>query len=127
MRMMRRSDAQTQEDGFHWLAAHAAEHLGGIVAEFEREFEREVERGGPLRGWLLELVGEARSPEAFDLLVRHLYGEDPELRHWAARGLRKLDTKEARKEARRVLWEVRSHAFASEEQTREFREWLEQE
>ncbi|MGN9807741.1 hypothetical protein ACTMSW_00050 [Micromonospora sp. BQ11] len=54
---------------------------------------READQG--LRCWLLELIGDARSPRAFALLVEELHSRDESLRDWAERGLR-LDTKESR-------------------------------
>lgn len=96
--MMRKSNRGIQEEGFGWLAKHAADHLPELVTEFEREHAC----GGELRFWLLELIGKARSLDAFDLLVRCLNDAVyADVRHWAIYGLKKLDTKEAR----RALWE----------------------
>jgi hypothetical protein len=90
MRQMRRHDPQVQEDGFHTLRPRAAEYLDELIAEFRREHDH------GLRCWLLELIGEARSPAAFAVLVEQLHGEDDDLRSWATRGLTLLDTKDAR-------------------------------
>ena len=59
------------------------------------EFQTEKDHG--LRCWLLELIGEARSEKAFDLLCEQLQSSDERLRDWAIRGLRKLNTREARR------------------------------
>jgi len=59
------------------------------------EFQTEKDHG--LRCWLLELIGEARSEKAFDLLCEQLQSSDESLREWAIRGLRKLNTREARR------------------------------
>jgi hypothetical protein len=64
--------------------------------ELIREFRAEQDDHG-LRCWLLELVAEARSLRALDLLVEQLHSTDTALRSRAARGLELLDTKEARR------------------------------
>ena len=91
MRMMRKRDAATQEDGFHWLLARAREILPELIIEFRKE------RDHGLRCWLLELIGEAHDPRAFELLVEYLHCEDELLRDWAITGLNALNTREARK------------------------------
>ena len=88
--MMREHDPLIQEDGFHWLLPGASEHL----EEFIEDFRREEGRG--LKCWLLELIGEARSPKAFALLCEQLHSSEVSLRDWAIRGLQHLDTNEAR-------------------------------
>jgi hypothetical protein len=95
LRLMRRQDPQVAEDGFGLLQQIAGEHVDELIVEFGRETDH------GLRCWLLELIGQARSPRAFDLLVAQLQSEDESLRDWAGRGLRLLETKEAR----RVLWQ----------------------
>ncbi len=102
LRLMRRHDPQMAEDGFQRLRAIAGEHVEALLAEFVTETDQGVRR------WLLELIGEVRSPQAFDLLVVELRGDDESLRCWAEHGLRLLDTKEAR----RVLWQHRQNAPA---------------
>jgi hypothetical protein len=96
LRMMRKRNPQTREDGFHWLLPRASE----FVLELMEEFRRESEHG--VRCWLLELIGEARDPRAFELLVEQLHSEDEALRGWAIRGLQKLNSSEARK----AVWEA---------------------
>ncbi|MDX8148317.1 HEAT repeat domain-containing protein [Lentzea sp. BCCO 10_0061] len=88
--LMRRHDPQKAEDGFGLLRQIAAEHVDELVEAFRAEDDRGV------RAWLLELIGDARSPEALPILVEHLDHEDESLADWAVAGLRKLDTKEAR-------------------------------
>ena len=51
----------------------------------------------------VELIGEAKSPDAFDFLAGHLRSADEAFRYWAIRGLNNLGTKEART----LLWEPR--------------------
>jgi hypothetical protein len=111
MAMMRMRDGQTQEDGFHWLLPHA----GDYVHELIEEFKQEKDLG--LRCWLLELIGSAKSPAAFDFLSGELRGPDQRLRHWAIWALKNLDTKEART----LLWKARSFTFGSQEETEAFR------
>jgi hypothetical protein len=97
LRQVRRRDPQAAEDGFSRLRALAADHVDDLVAAFAREPDRGV------RCWLLELVGEARSPRAFALLAAELGSDDESIRSWAERGLRLLDTPDAR----RLLWQHR--------------------
>ncbi|MFI0453154.1 HEAT repeat domain-containing protein [Actinomadura sp. 6N118] len=99
MRLMRRHDSQLQEEGFGIVPAHAAAHLDELLAEFQRN---DNEHG--LRCWLLELIGEARSPHALPVLIEQLHSEDEALRHWAEKGLEQLDSREAR----RALYEART-------------------
>jgi hypothetical protein len=96
MRMMRRASPQLQEDGFHYLLPYAADYVQQLIAEFN------VERDHGLRCWLLDLIGQSRSPEAFQFLVENLRNDDERFRSLAVEGLRRLNTKEAR----RVLWEA---------------------
>jgi HEAT repeat protein len=91
MRMMRKHDPGTQEDGFHFLRPRAAEFTEQLMAEFRRE------KAHGLRCWLLELIGEARDPRAFDLLIEYLHSPDESLRYWAIIGLQDLNSREARK------------------------------
>jgi len=88
--MMRKHNPQMQEDGFHLLLPRAAEHIEALMEDFSREQEH------GLRCWLLELIGEARSPKAFGLLREQLRSSDESLRDWAIRGLQQLGTPEAR-------------------------------
>jgi hypothetical protein len=89
--MMRKHDPQTREDGFHALLPHAAEYIDELMAEFQ------TEKDHGLRCWLLELIGEARSEKAFDLLCEHIQSSNESLRDRAILGLRKLNTREARR------------------------------
>lgn len=114
MAMMRKRDPQAQEDGFHFLLPHAAEYVPELIKELE------IEKDEGLRCWLLELIGSARSPLTFDVLVEQLRAEEPSLRGWALWGLKLLNTKEART----ILWEARSWTFGSPEETEEFRKDL---
>jgi HEAT repeat protein len=98
MRLMRRNDPQAAEDGFDLLLPHAGDHVEELIAEFLAEPD---DHG--LRCWLLELIGEARSPLALPILVEQLNGEDESLRFWAARRLRALDSRPARE----TLWRAR--------------------
>src|SRR6185369_11252742 len=88
MQMMRKRDPQLQEDGFWYLLPHAHEYVDELMAEFHKETDH------GLRCWLLELIGHARSPQAFALLLEHLRGDDESFWTYAMRGLKALDTKE---------------------------------
>jgi hypothetical protein len=95
MRLMRKHDPMLREEGFATLSAHAGEWLPLLVAELENE-----QRDRGLRAWLLELIGHSGSSDALPVLARYLDDDDESLRGWAERGLRDLDTREAR----RLLW-----------------------
>jgi hypothetical protein len=120
MRMMRRRDPQTQEDGFHTLLPLASEHVAHLLTEFDNEHD---DHG--LRCWLLELIGHARSEQALPALAEQLWSPDEAMSQRAVRGLQLLDTKEAR----RLLWQrdqnsplhrsqhPQGQAFVDDEQT----------
>jgi hypothetical protein len=96
LQSMRSRDPQLSEDGFDFLREHADSYVDELIAEFE-VVEREQEDAG-LRRWLLELVAEARAPQALPVLASQLRSEDESLRLWAVRGLEMLDTREALRE-----------------------------
>jgi hypothetical protein len=91
MRLMRSRDPQRREDGFHQLLPHAPEHLDELIEQFDHEQDDHR-----LRCWLLELVAAAASPAALPTFAAQLNGPDEALRAWAAVGLSKLNTPEAR-------------------------------
>jgi len=111
MRMMRRHDPQTREDGYHALLPHARAHVPELLAAFQAEEDH------GLRCWLFELLGEAREPDLLPLFADALRGDDPALWGRALRALQDLGTKEAR----HLLFEARSYTFPTEEQTHLFR------
>ena len=100
MRLMRSHDPQRQEDGFHQLLPHAADHLDELIEQLQQEQD---DHG--LRCWLLELIGAAQSPDALPVLSAQLDSSDEALRSRAAAGLKKLDTPEARV----LLWRARAN------------------
>ena len=104
-----------REAVFAELAAHAHEALDELLTAFQNE------RNRVLRPTLLEIIAQAAAPIAFPLLAESLFDEET-LRPWAAYGLYRLDSKEAR----RVLWEARSHNFTTEEETTKFQRMLDE-
>lgn len=96
MSLMRKKDAQLQEEGFALLLPHAQEYLEQLIDEFSRETDP------GLRCWLLELIARAKDPRAFPLFLTYLQSDVCSLKTWAVYGLELLDTKEAR----RALWEA---------------------
>jgi len=114
IKLMHKHNPQLQEDGFGLLLPHAHEFVDELIIEFQRETDH------GLRCWLLELIGEAKSPKAFPLLVESLKGDDESFWYWAISGLRKLDTKAART----ILWEAESYTKSTQEQTRSFQATL---
>ena len=96
LHLMRKHNPELQETGFGMLQAHAPEYVDRLIAEFHAE---------PDYGtacWLLELIGDAKSPLAIPLFQTYLQHDNNSLHFWAVTGLKKLDTKETR----RLLWEA---------------------
>ena len=93
MAMMQKHDPLVQEYGFGLVKGVAAEHVYELIAAYSKETHR------GLRCWLLELLGESRSPEALPVFVDALASPDDSIRDWGRAGLEKLDTKDAR-----TLW-----------------------
>jgi HEAT repeat protein len=94
--MMRNSNGSVSEDGFGALAERAAEYLPQLIAAFWDDDNAKI------RGWLVELIGDAKSPAALPFLLERLNDENESLRDWAVWGLRQLDTKESRT----ALWQA---------------------
>jgi HEAT repeat protein len=88
--MMRSRDPQVAEDGFGWLEQRSSEYLPRLLEAFGNEVNHSI------RSWLLELIAEARSEDAFPVLCEQALSEDESLRQWAIRGLELLDTKTSR-------------------------------
>jgi hypothetical protein len=116
MRMMRKHDAMTAEDGFQWLLARADQFVDELLAELHNPANEQARLGF----WLLELLAEAKSPKLFPLFLEWLYGPDSLLRSGALLGLSQLDTKEAR----RALWEAQSHALPDAKENEQFHQEL---
>ncbi len=94
--MMRSKNPAVQEDGFHYLRPRAAEFVPQLMSEFD------VETDIGLKGWLLELLGDAHDPSLLGLFKDHLRSDNESFRYWAIRGLHLMDTKESR----RLLFEA---------------------
>lgn len=94
---MRKRDPQLQEDGYHLLLPHAHEY----VQQLMEQFTQETDHG--LRCWLLELLAEAKDPSALPLFLEYLHSDEGSLRATAIRGLKQLNTKEARS----ALWKAK--------------------
>jgi hypothetical protein len=98
---MRSPDPRLSTRGFDFLREHADAYVSQLIDEFAREPSDE------LRCWLLELISEARSPNALRVLAGELESDDESLRFWAIRGLEMLDTREAKHE----LYKARSNGW----------------
>jgi hypothetical protein len=96
LRLMRKRDPQLREEGFHLLLPHAHEHIQQLMELFAQETD------SGLRCWLLELLAEAKDASAFPLFLEQLQSNEGSLKTMAIRGLKQLNTKEAR----RALWEA---------------------
>ncbi|MBC7767170.1 MAG: HEAT repeat domain-containing protein [Phycisphaerales bacterium] len=92
---MRSRDALKAEGAFHALLPLANERIEELIKAFE------IEKLQGVRCWLLELIGEARAEQAFDVLRKNALSEDEALRGWGISGLQKLGTPPARA----FLWE----------------------
>jgi hypothetical protein len=99
---MRSGDPRLREDGFDFLREHADTYVDELIAEFTREVGGTEPCDDGLRCWLLELISEARSPQALRVLAGQLDSDDDSLRFWAIRGLEMLDTREAEQELHRA-------------------------
>jgi hypothetical protein len=89
LQSMRSPDLRLRTHGFDFLREHADAYTGELIEEFAGEQDEE------LRCWILELIAEARSPEALPVLIGQLESDDESLQFWAVRGLEMLDTREA--------------------------------
>lgn len=89
MQRMRKTDPQVRENAFDFLREHADAYVEELIGEFAAEADDD------LRCRLLELIAEARSPEALGLFREQLESPDESLRFWAVRGLEMLDTRDA--------------------------------
>jgi hypothetical protein len=78
------------------LKDNAATHAAELIAAFQAQKNERV------RCLLLMTFCDAKLQEAMPLFVEHLRSEEECLRLWSERGLRALNTPEARK----VLWEA---------------------
>jgi hypothetical protein len=114
MQMMHKHDPQLKEEGFALLAPHAHEFIDELIDEIQNEQEH------GLKCWLLELLGESHSEKATIVFQQYLKHEDEGFRYWAAQGLHTLNTKRARQ----ILWDARSHTFATQNETQQFLEML---
>jgi HEAT repeat protein len=93
---MRSPDPGARARGFDFLREHADSYVGDLIIEFEREPDDQM------RCLLLELISEARSPEALPVLTGQLESDDESLRFWAVRGLEMIDTRDAHDALRRA-------------------------
>jgi hypothetical protein len=71
------------------LRANATAHSAELIAALRAERDR-------IRRIILSIISETGLPEALPLLEEHLWSSDEGLRHWAAAGLRRLNTPQAR-------------------------------
>jgi hypothetical protein len=104
------------ESAYFALQKYANTHIEDLISEF-----RSATNPG-VRQYLLELIGEARSPKSLPILTEVLQSDEEPLWSWAIYGLRDLKSHEARK----VLWEAKSYVKQTEELTRLFQETLAQ-
>ncbi|WFF08351.1 HEAT repeat domain-containing protein [Micromonospora sp. WMMD1076] len=89
LKLMRSNDPQLSEDGFALLEPLARKHIEELMTEYRRVPDDQY--------WILELIADAQSEKAFDLLVEALDHEREDIRWRAANGLRELGSKEARR------------------------------
>jgi HEAT repeat protein len=84
------------------LQANAPANATELIAAFR------AERDDRIRRILLSIICEARLEEALPVLVERLRSDDERLRHWAAEGLRGLDTHVVRKALSDAGYRVRT-------------------
>jgi hypothetical protein len=106
--------------GGAWETAHFAlrKYANTYIEDLISEFRNVTDPG--VRQYLLELIGEARSPKALPVLTEVIQGDEEPSWSWAIYGLRDLESREARK----VLWEAKSYVKQTEELTQLFQETL---
>jgi hypothetical protein len=77
LKMMHSSRGAVREDGFQWLYPRAAEYVSKLIAAFWDD------ENAALRGWLVELIGAAKSPAAMPFLLERVHDQDEPIRDWA--------------------------------------------
>jgi HEAT repeat protein len=102
--MMRHSNGGVSQDGFGWLAERAAQYVPQLMAAFWND------DNAAIRPWLMELIGDAKSPTTLPFLLERLGDDDVSIRDWAVRALQHLDTKESRT----ALWRAGVSAMAQD-------------
>ena len=89
-----------------------AEHVSALgTAELVEAYRAETD--DHVQGLILSILAETAAPTDLALFVEALAGVNADHRLWAAVGLHKIDTPEAR----RALWEARSRTFADPDET----------
>jgi HEAT repeat protein len=96
------------------LNEHATANVDELLVAFGAEPEARV------RALLLSVIAEAAAPAAFPTFAQVLFGDDEDLRIWAARGLHILGTPDSR----RVLFEARSKQLSDPAATERFQQML---
>ena len=89
MVLMNHEVNEINEEGFDLLLDRAAEFADRLIDDMPEEYD------APLRYWYLELIGEARTPDAIPVFDRELSNPDIYFRRMAAEGLRRLGTPDA--------------------------------
>lgn len=92
LELMRSRDPQLREDGFGLLGPLACAYIEELITEYRHPDTVD-------RYWILELIADSGSDQAFDLLVEALDHEREDFRWRAARALQNF------KEGRRLLFE----------------------
>jgi hypothetical protein len=65
LQMLHNRDAMTQEEGDFFLSSRVHEYLDQLLAALR------AEKDSYIQGWLLEIIGEAKSPVAFPILIEY--------------------------------------------------------
>ena len=84
MKLMRSSDPQKQEDGFHFLLPNAKEHLNKLIEEFH------LEKDIGLKCWLLELICASKSQKVLEILKSNINHENELLKSRAIYELKRF-------------------------------------
>jgi HEAT repeat protein len=96
------------------LEHHVADQYDELIQAIEQEQDARVRR------ILFAALVHQPSDDAITLCRHFLTGPDEHLRTYAAQGLARLNTKQARQ----ILWQARSHQFADYTETERFRKLL---
>jgi hypothetical protein len=109
----------TRGDYLESVLGDLADHVkvagtADVVAAFRTATDERI------RAMLLEIVAQKPAPDDLSVLVDALTGAEWMLWFWAARGLHRLGTPEAK----RALWEARARPFADPTEGARFRQML---
>ncbi|MFZ5891941.1 MAG: HEAT repeat domain-containing protein [Myxococcota bacterium] len=97
------------------LSTHANNDIASVMAAFKAQTDDRA------RSIVLSVIADAASVESLPLLIETLFDRDEMVQYWAASGLHRLNTPEAR----RALWHAGTVELGDSAKTERFRQMLE--